>query len=99
MFDHNSRYWRIDTLEWTSPDGRVVQYKARRFCPQGESLPTLGEVRVRPADRLDRITARTLGRPEFFWQIADANDSLDPSDLVVPGVALKIPTPQPGGGS
>ena len=32
-------------------------------------------------DRLDLITARTLGDPEQFWRVCDANDALDPAEL------------------
>ena len=41
-----------------------------------------------PGDRLDLITARTLGDPEQFWRICDANDALDPDDLAEPGRRL-----------
>src|SRR3712207_7753957 len=33
------------------------------------------------SDRLDLITARTLGDAEQFWRVADANDTMNPNDL------------------
>jgi hypothetical protein len=41
------------------------------------------------------VTARTLGDPEQFWRICDANDALDPYALVVPGRRLTVPMPMP----
>jgi hypothetical protein len=37
-----------------------------------------------------------LGDPTVFWRIADANDVMDPADLVdEPGEIVRIPVPQP----
>ena len=46
-------------------------------------------------DRLDLITARTLGDPEQFWRICDANNTMNPSDLTAEtGRVLRVPVPQ-----
>ncbi len=50
---------------------------------------------VGQSDRIDLIAYRTLGRPELWWRIADANDALDPFALVVPGRVLRVPRPTP----
>lgn len=95
MFDSTSRYSAIETARYTFPDGRSVAYVRRRFLPQGERLPLLAEVTVAEGDRLDLIAARTLGDPEAFWRVCDANDAMDPAQLVEqPGRALRIPLPQ-----
>jgi len=95
MFDPTSRYYAIETVQLTAPDGRVIAYKRRRFLPQGETLPLLVEVVVTEGDRLDVITARTLGDPEQFWRVADANDAMDPTGLTDEiGRALRVPIPQ-----
>lgn len=95
MFDPTSRYYAIETVQLTAPDGRVVAYKRRRFLPQGETLPLLVEVVVTEGDRLDVITARTLGDPEQFWRVADANDAMNPTELTDEiGRALRVPIPQ-----
>ena len=95
MFDPTSRYYAIETVQLTAPDGRVVAYKRRRFLPQGGALPLLVEVVVTEGDRLDVITARTLGDPEQFWRVADANDAMSPTELTDEiGRALRVPIPQ-----
>jgi hypothetical protein len=100
MFEFNSRYYAIETIKTTLADGRVVAYKRRRFCPPGDSLATLSEVVVSQGERLDVITARSLGDPEQFWQVCDANDALDPEELTAEtGRQLRIPIPQAPGAS
>lgn len=95
MFDPTSRYANVETATHVDADGREIPYKRRRLLPPGASLQRLAEVPVEPADRLDLIAARTLGQPEQFWRVCDANDALDPDDLVEPGRRLTIPLPQP----
>jgi len=55
----------------------------------------LAEVTVSQGDRLDLITARTLGDPEQYWRICDANEAMNPPDLTdEPGEVLRVPVPQ-----
>ena len=96
MFQPTSRYYNIDTVVVTAAEGRVIAYKRRRFLPQIETLPILAEVTITQGDRLDVITARTLGDAEQFWRVCDANLSFDPFDLTLDlGSTLRIPVPQP----
>jgi hypothetical protein len=95
MFQTSSRYSALETVQLTLPDGRVVAYKRRRFCPRGEGIPLLVEAKVTEGDRLDLITHRTLGDPEQFWRVADANNAMDPLGLMTPvGRTIRIPVPQ-----
>ena len=95
MFDHTSRYYRIETATIRTPEGRIVTYVRRRFLPQGQKMPLLVEVTVTDGDRLDLITGRTLGDPEQFWRLADANNAMDPSELTgEPGAVVRVPIPQ-----
>lgn len=95
MFEPTSRYFALATATHTMPDGREVAYTRRRFLPRGETLPLLVEVAVTEGDRLDLIAARTIGDPEQFWRICDANDTLNPPDLLAElGRALRVPVPQ-----
>jgi hypothetical protein len=97
MFNYTSRYFNLKTAKFATPDGREVVYMTRRFLPQGSTKPLLVEVAVSEGDRLDLITARTLGDPEHFWRVADANDAMNPFDLTAePGRVLRVPVPQPG---
>ncbi|MBW4441964.1 MAG: LysM domain-containing protein [Plectolyngbya sp. WJT66-NPBG17] len=95
MFDSTSRYYTLQTTKFTSLDGRTIAYVRRRFLPQGKDLPALGEVVIQESDRLDQLTTTTLGEPEQFWQIADANNAMNPVDLTAEsGQRLRIPLPQ-----
>ena len=95
MFEPTSRYFALATATYTLPDGRTVAYKRRRLLPRGRDLALLVEVPVTEGDRLDLITARTLGDPEQFWRVCDANDALNPPDLLAElGRVLRVPVPQ-----
>ena len=97
MFEPSSRYYSLETATCTLPDGRTVAYKRRRFLPRGEEMDLLVEVTVTEGDRLDLIAARTLGDPEHFWRICDANDAMNPFDLIGDdeiGRKLRVPIPQ-----
>ena len=95
MFELNSRYYSIETTTLTLPDGREVAYKRRRFLPDGMNMPLLTEVTITQGDRLDLITARTLGDPEQFWRVCDANNVIDPFEFIDEiGRIVRIPVPQ-----
>lgn len=97
MFTFTSRYYNLETVTHTLADGRTVNYKRRRLLPPGEPMQLLVEVAVTEGDRLDLITARTLGDPEHFWRVADANNAMNPFDLTTEiGRVLRVPVPQPG---
>lgn len=95
MFDYTSRYYAIETATYTLRDGRSIAYKRRRFLPQGDQMPLLAEAVVNQGDRLDLITARSLGDPLQFWRVADANNAMNPFELTIEiGRRLRIPIPQ-----
>ena len=97
MFEDNSRYHNIIMARHTLPDGRSVAYVGRRFVPRAETIPTLVELRTAQEDRLDLIAYRTLGDPEQFWRICDANNVLDPRELTrEPNTRVRVGIPQPG---
>ncbi len=95
MFESTSRYASLPTATYTDAAGRTSTYVRRRFLPQGERQSLLVEVTVTDGDRLDLIAARTIGDPEQFWRICDANNAMNPFDLVAePGDVLRVTTPQ-----
>jgi hypothetical protein len=95
VFDSESRYFNLETVKRKGADGREIAYKKRRFLPRGENMQTLAEVQVGAGDRLDQITSRTLGNPEQFWQVADANDAMRPDSLTeIPNRRIRIPVPE-----
>lgn len=96
MLDSTSRYAPLKNLTHKLPDGREVIYKERRFLPQGDEVPAQGTATVRSGERLDTLTARTLGDPLLFWRICDANNVMDPwVDASAAGRVLRVPRPQP----
>ena len=94
MFETTSRYSGIQNAT-LNEDGKQIIYKLRRFLPQGEKLPLLVNIVVADQDRLDLIAARTLGDPELFWRVCDANNAMNPVSLTIePGTKLRVPIPQ-----
>lgn len=96
MLEPTSRYYGLGTTTYPDkPNERTIAYIPRRFVPKQMSLPPIAEVTVTEHDRLDLITARTLGPPDQFWRICDANNALNPFWLTdKPGTTLRIVSPQ-----
>ncbi|MCR9143978.1 MAG: hypothetical protein NXI24_17155 [bacterium] len=95
MFDEESRYFNLETVKIKGGDGREIAYKKRRFLPRGEKLQTLAEVTIGAGDRLDQVSSQTIGNAEQFWQVADANNAMDPNSLTdTPGNRVRIPVPE-----
>jgi hypothetical protein len=95
MFTETSRYADLDTGQFTTPEGRSITYIRRRFLPQATKLSLLVERTATSDDRLDLITAQTIGDPEQFWRICDANNAMNPAELLAdPIQTLRIPAPQ-----
>ncbi len=95
MFEYTSRYYSLEDAQYTTTDGRKIAYKRRRFLPQGQDMLRLQDVMVVEGDRLDRITYDSLGAPEQFWQVCDANNTMNPAELTAEiGRTIHIPTPQ-----
>jgi hypothetical protein len=94
MIGPTSRYATVPVATLVE-GGRTIAYLTRRFLPQGEDMPLLAETSLGPGERLDLLTTRTLGDPEHFWRICDANDAMNPADLEQEGRTLRVPLPQP----
>jgi hypothetical protein len=95
MFETTSRYYPVDESTITGKDGKITRFTRRRFIPGGSDMPLLAEVTVVQGDRLDTITARTLGDPLQYWRVCDANDAMRPRDLsATAGRILRITVPR-----
>ena len=88
MIFKGSRYERIGTYQALAADGRTVTALNIRFKP-----PTPAGYRhtITAAERLDLLAFTFYRNAEKFWLIADANDEMDPDDLLEPGRQLLIP--------
>lgn len=91
MFDPDSRYAAVPTATHETGSGRRIVHVTRRFLPRSTDLVPLGRVLVADGDRLDRIAGDALGDPQAYWRVCDANDAMNPDDLVRrPGAVLLI---------
>ncbi|HTK06007.1 MAG TPA: LysM domain-containing protein [Ktedonobacteraceae bacterium] len=82
MFGRGSRYYALDNAVYRDQDEHAIVYKQRRFLPQGSALPLLSVITANAGDRLDLVAARTLGVSDQFWRICDANNAMNPFDLL-----------------
>jgi hypothetical protein len=95
-FPPTSRYAGLPLANMTAADGTEVTFVTRRLIPRPETLALAGSAQVALGDRLDLISARAYGRPDFDWRIADARGADDPDALVLlAGVRLPVPLPGP----
>ena len=96
-FPPNSRYAAVPVAAWQGPGGTTVVYLRRRFVPPPERLIAVGEHVVGQGERLDTIAASTLGDPELFWRLCDANRAMRPDDLAAEaGGRLRVALPGSG---
>jgi hypothetical protein len=92
MFFRGSRYENVPTAELTAPDGRLIRYVRVRLVEPPPGLPAYS---VAQSDRPDLVAYKTLGDPEQFWQLCDANLVRQPADLTaLPGARLIVPGPR-----
>jgi hypothetical protein len=99
-FPPTSRYASTPVEAW-SPGGGAppVPYLGRRFCRRGERLALLYEVPIGEDDRRDVLGFRHLGDAELWWQLADANDAVDPrtlTDTIGKPLRITLPAGVPG---
>ena len=95
-FPPTSRYYNVDTAVLTNAaDDTQLTYLRRRFLPPSRRLAMVLEHVVSGNERLDAIAAQKLGDAELFWRLCDANDALNPDDLVAAvGRRLRVTLPE-----
>src|SRR5262249_28472370 len=78
-FPPNSRYVGVAIVRYVrGPDDPGTPYVLRRFIPQKRDIAVTAEHIVASGERPDLLAAQTLGDPELYWRIADANAVTDP---------------------
>ena len=91
-FPVTSRYHHIETAIYDTQDRESVVYLKRRFIPPPEHYYSTQQHKVNQGERPDTITAKYLGDPTQFWQLADANGLMKPQELTeATGKKLYIP--------
>lgn len=94
-FSPSSRYARLATATYVDAQGNSYSYMTRRFLPPGSSFTLLQQYSIVEGDRLDNLSAKFLGDSEMFWRLCDANDAMEPDELVAQiGRALRITLPE-----
>jgi hypothetical protein len=95
MIDSNSRYYSIEIAIYTELSGEQHAYLRRRFLPDPQQATIISEYLVAEGDRPDLLTARSLGDPEQFWRVCDANYVDHPNELTEQiGRRVGIPYPE-----
>jgi nucleoid-associated protein YgaU len=90
VITRNSRYRRADAYSSLDP-GRSAQ-RIQGLLPHAADESDVRRVhRVIGGERLDQLAQRYYGDPLKYWLICDANDTIFPDDLMVPGRVLRIP--------
>lgn len=94
-FGPNSRYRGIaQGLFVRDASDPGVRYVLRRFIPQLRDIGIAGQYVIQSGDRPDLLAARTMGDPELYWRVADANAVIDPNEVTdTPGERVTIPLP------
>lgn len=88
MIFKGSRYETTGTYRVRDAKGRLVTALNIRAIP---ATPAGYFHTFAAGERLDLLAFQYYGDPEKFWLIADANDEMDPEDLLDPGRLLRIP--------
>jgi len=90
MIGRGSRY-RIADI-YTSRDPARADHPIAGVRPhQAAALEVRREHRVSSHQRLDPLADSYYDDPQLFWLICDANETLFPDDLLIPGRVLRIP--------
>lgn len=91
MFSKDSRYLHIKDQQKVCDNGAVVTYKARRFIPQVDAVPSDMNL-VSEGQRIDWVSYSTLGNPKLYWRFGDANEVFSPMELEQKGLLFKVPS-------
>ncbi|MGY5124730.1 hypothetical protein [Streptomyces nigrescens] len=100
-YGRSSRYSEAEIGVYRCRDGTEVRYAKRRLLPRLEdAAEETAAHTVSSGERADQLGQRHFGDSGQWWQIADANPTLDPRELTdEPGERIAIPLPGgfPGG--
>jgi hypothetical protein len=91
MIEPGSRYQDTPTARHVTASGHTIVYLRRRFVPPADALTPVARAVFTEGDRLDLVSARTIGDPLQYWRICDANETMNPAELEAePGRVLWI---------
>ncbi|MFC9883999.1 hypothetical protein ACFVJW_31020 [Streptomyces libani] len=100
-YGRSSRYSEVEIGVYRCRDGTEVRYAKRRLLPRlDDAAEETAAHTVSSGERPDQLGQRYFGDSGQWWQIADANPTLDPRELTdEPGDRIAVPLPGgfPGG--
>ena len=98
MIPRGSRYRAADVYPSRDPERAggddapaLDGVQPRRSATPSNPLDVRRQHLVTSHDRLDLLAERYYGDPQLFYLICDANETIFPDDLLVPGRVLAIP--------
>ena len=91
MFFKGSRYERVKDYVAIDARGNRNRVKRIRRIPQQPPAKKPLTYIVKEGDRLDLLAYTYYGDPTKFWLICDANQTMFPHELLVPGTKIIIP--------
>jgi nucleoid-associated protein YgaU len=94
MFFKGSRYERVK--DYVALDVRGNRNRVKRMRRISQKQPQQPKKKaltyiVKEGDRLDLLAHTYYGDPTKFWLICDANQTMFPHELLVPGKRIIIP--------
>lgn len=93
-FTVSSRYHSVEITTMEGQNGEPVAYIKRRMIPLPNKFYVIQKYHTSEGDRPDLLGQKFYNDPERFWQICDANVTLDPEELIsTPGNTIHISLP------
>jgi hypothetical protein len=88
----SSRYYGDAVQYYTGANGIQIAYLQRRIIPRANTYTSLVSYSVNQGDRLDSLAYENFGDPILYWMICDANNAVEPDQLMVDvGSSIQIP--------
>ena len=94
MLGPDSRYRDNEDRMLDRPDSGQVVYRERRLLPAPADHLITQSVERDVEERLDQLADRTLGAPDAYWQLCDANGVMNPREITQrPRNIVLVPAP------
>ena len=94
MLGPDSRYRDNEDRMLERPDSGQVVYRERRLLPASSDHLITQSVERDVEERIDQLANRTLGSPDAYWQLCDANGVMNPREITQrPRNIVLVPAP------
>ncbi|HOZ84106.1 MAG TPA: hypothetical protein PK191_01365 [Niabella sp.] len=93
-FTVSSRYHSVEITTIEGKKDVPIAYVKRRMISSPDKFYVIQKYQTTEGDRPDLLGQKFYNDPERFWQICDANVTLDPEELIsTPGNTIHISLP------